>query len=164
MAIFTYTYQDEQFNQPIYRIGNELGANLTFTQDTLLAVIGEAVGTGDGTTVTFPLDFDRVRLGSVHVFKDAVEVFDFSTVLQDGVLIFDTAPANGVIITADYNHMGDLTFQYDATLPMTISGTGMGNFNQIMNDLNIVQSIQTYFNVSATVDEQFDFVITVSAV
>lgn len=167
MAIFSYTFEDSSLNLPIYRFGVDLGAVISLDQQSLIAVLGEAVGTGDGNTVLFPLDFDRVREGSVHVFLDAVETFDFTVNLFTGAITFDTAPAVDVVITADYNYEGDITITFDTTLPMTISGNTLFEFNRVLNDIGVAQGVQTYFTADSTTSgggDDFSFVITVNAI
>lgn len=151
MAIYSYVYDNDNNNGPVYRFGKDLGAVLSLDQDSLIPVVGESVGTGDGILTTFPLDFNLVREGSVHIYFDAIEIFTGFTVnFIGGALLFDSPPGVGVVITADYNYEGDITFQYDVTLPMTISGSGLSGFNRIMSDIQTVQGIEEFFTVDAT--------------
>lgn len=165
MTMYTYTpLPDINLTQPLYRVGNELGGDLTFAQDTLIAVIGESLGVGDGSQTVFTTAFFPVRLGSVHVYVDAIEVFNFSIDLNTGVVSFDSPPNIGLAVTIDYNYTGAATFTIDATLPMTITDTGLSKFNQLINDFNRVQSITEYWTVTADTDVTggiFNFVITV---
>lgn len=166
MAIYNFTYDDPGKNLPIYRFGKDLGAVFALDQDTLIPVLAEALGTGDGTTTIFPLDNNFVREGSVHVFIDAVEVFNFTVDFFAGRIIFDTAPPSGAI-TADYNYEGDIMASYDVTLPMTISGDSLFEFNRVNGDIAVVRAMNPFFNASATTSgagDNFSFVITVTAV
>jgi len=73
--------------------------------NTSTTVTGESVGTGDGSTVTFSLaneaTFDVV--GKVDgVAKGLVSVNN-----RDGTMTFETAPASGTSITADYKYWSE---------------------------------------------------------
>lgn len=73
-------------------------------------VIGEAVGTGDGVSVQFLLDNTPVVTGSCRIYLDGtekVEPTDYSLDTSTGTIIFITAPASGLKITADYNYSED---------------------------------------------------------
>lgn len=166
MAIYNFMYDDPEKNGPIYRFGKDLGALFALDQDTLIPVLAEAVGTGDGVTTIFPLDNNFVREGSVHVYVDGIEVFNFTVDFFMGRIIFDAAPG-AFPITADYNYEGDITASYDVTLPMTISGDNLFEFNRVNNDMATVRAMNAFFNASATTTgagETFSFTITVTAV
>lgn len=166
MTIYNFTYDDPGKNSPIYRFGKDLGAVFALDQDTLVPVLGESIGTGDGAATIFPLANDFVREGSVHVYIDAIEVFNFTVDFPNGRIIFDTAPASGAI-TADYNYEGDIMASYDVTLPMTISGDSLFEFNRVQNDMSIVRDMNAFFNSSSTTSgsgTSFSFVITITAV
>jgi len=70
-----------------------------------MSVTGEAVGTGDGSTTEFLLDFYPVKSGSLTVYVDGVaktEGTDYTVDYNTGKITFTTAPAAGASITADY--------------------------------------------------------------
>lgn len=67
-------------------------------------VVGEAIGTGDGSTTTFSTYFPHASKATVYVNGVAatdVTVTDSSTYTGD--IVFATAPASGAVITADYH-------------------------------------------------------------
>lgn len=64
-------------------------------------VKGEAVGTGDGSTTTFNLDWYPVKPGSVVIYVDSV-VTSADVDHETGAITFTTAPEAGASITADY--------------------------------------------------------------
>lgn len=81
---------------PLKSIGYTLGL-------APVVVTGEAVGTGDGTETNFTLDYNTVREGTLVVYGDDTEITSgYTPNYADGEIDFDTAPANGVEITADY--------------------------------------------------------------
>ncbi len=70
-----------------------------------MSVTGESVGTGDGSTKEFLLDFYPVKSGSLTVYVDGVaktEGTDYTVDYNTGKITFTTAPADGASITADY--------------------------------------------------------------
>jgi hypothetical protein len=80
-----------------------------------VTVTGNAVGTGDATTVLFALDHHTIQSGSLTVYLDGVETTDYTADLAAGEITFTTAPGTGVAITADY------TAGYDSTV-LTATG------------------------------------------
>lgn len=62
---------------------------------------GEAVGTGDGATTTFNLDWYPVKVGSLVVYVDSTPTA-VTLDAETGQITFGAAPANGASITADY--------------------------------------------------------------
>ena len=99
--------------------------------DKWIAVTGEAVGTGDGSETVFNLDNKEIR--NLTVYVDGVEETgisldnseyvdnNYSSHFCRGVITFDTAPGNGLAITADYEYAqiggdtdSDLTFDFGA--------------------------------------------------
>ena len=81
---------------------------ITFTAAPGL-ITAEAVGTGDGTGTDFALDYAPIA-GSLTVKIDGVTTTDYT--LTGTTVAFDTAPANGEEITADYRHTVTLTADY----------------------------------------------------
>lgn len=67
------------------------------------------IGTGDGTTTAFSLNAVNIKPGSVKVFLDDVELQDLDYVVQNsaGLITFYDAPAEGVIIAADFSQSRD---------------------------------------------------------
>lgn len=167
MTVYSYSVATTENSLSFYRIGYELGGDMDFTQDSLIAVTGESLGTGNGNAIVFTTANVPLRLGSVHVYIDAVETSssNYSVNLNDGTIVFVTPPAMGEAITVDYNYPGLVTFSIDATLPMTITDTGIGRFNDLMRDFSIIQAVNEYWTVDSTTtvstDGIFDFVITV---
>jgi len=67
-----------------------------------VTVTGEAVGTGDATTVLFALAHHTIQAGSLTVYLDGVVTTDYTSDLAAGEITFATAPDTDVAITADY--------------------------------------------------------------
>ena len=68
-------------------------------------ITDEDVGTGDGSTKTFSLKWHPVKAGSYTIYVDGTaqtEGTDYTIDTNTGEITFDTAPANGADITADY--------------------------------------------------------------
>ena len=80
-----------------------------------VAVTGEAVGTGDTSTVLFSLAHHTIQAGSLTVYLDGVVTMDYTADLAAGEITFATAPGTDVAITADY------TAGYDSTV-LTATG------------------------------------------
>lgn len=82
-------------------------------------IVGEAVGTGDGTTTAFPTVFPYASSATIYV--DGVAQSGVTVTNQSALgnnIVFNVAPATGAVITADYhtsiiakdaNHVFDLT-------------------------------------------------------
>jgi len=69
-----------------------------------VAISAEDVGTGDGETTGFDLDHPDVDLESLVVKLDGdVSAIDYSVTVK-GHIVFASAPANEVAITADYDY------------------------------------------------------------
>jgi len=81
---------------------------LTFTTPPGL-ITAEAVGTGDGSDVTFDLDHTPIG-GSLVVKLDGVTTTDYT--LVGTTITFNTAPALNVAITADYRYTCAITADY----------------------------------------------------
>lgn len=67
-------------------------------------IVGESIGTGDGTTTAFATDFVHATNATIYVngvAQSGVTVTDASTVTNN--IVFTTAPASGAVITADYH-------------------------------------------------------------
>jgi hypothetical protein len=73
--------------------------------DKPTVVTGEAVGTGDGTTDTFNLDYGNVISGSATIYVDGVDAAGHYTLtLASGEIVFGSGyiPALDEAVTADY--------------------------------------------------------------
>lgn len=74
---------------------------------TLTAVVGEAVGTGDGADVTWSMANSPIIPGSQTVNVNAVAQTygtQYTMNFDTGVATFVTAPGNGLAITASYTY------------------------------------------------------------
>lgn len=69
-----------------------------------VSVAAEAVGSGDGNTVTFGLDYTNVKAGTLTVYLNGVATADLTSDLAAGTITFNVAPGAGVAITADYTY------------------------------------------------------------
>ena len=68
-------------------------------------VVGERVGTGDGTTKVFGLRHRPIMSGSVTVYvggAEKTEGVDYTLDYATGKLTFESAPSDGAAVTADY--------------------------------------------------------------
>lgn len=81
--------------------------------------IGEAVGTGDGTTVTFSLDYKPVLVSPTDgtklkgtVYLNGSPTTAYTVNADAGTITFTTAPGVGVAITADYTYYYTLFHGY----------------------------------------------------
>ena len=80
------------------------------TDTVYLSMTGEDVGTGDGMKKRFQLGQRPVKSGSETVYLDgAVQTrdVDYSIDYEAGEVTFTTAPASGVLVTADYTYVED---------------------------------------------------------
>lgn len=109
----------DELNRPYIRVDSRDDHDTTYfitRGDSWTAVVGEAVGTGDGATKIFSLDHKEVRnltakLDGVNVASSNVSA-DVSTFIDgnknlhwaDGEITFDTAPSNASSITVDYEY------------------------------------------------------------
>jgi len=64
----------------------------------------EAVGTGDGSTTAFSLEFDNVITGSTTLYADGVEITTSYTIDLDDGDISSLTLASDSSLTADYNY------------------------------------------------------------
>lgn len=64
----------------------------------------EYIGTGDGSDTTFFVSLNPVESSSETVYVDgsALSPLDYTLNTSFGLITFDTAPADGAIITVDY--------------------------------------------------------------
>ncbi len=80
---------------------------------------GEAVGTGDGSTTVFYLDHPPVVPNSEVIYLDGVITSAYSIDNNTGKIDFNTPPATGVSITADYKKSG-----FTVNISLTVTGPG----------------------------------------
>lgn len=86
-------------------------------------IVGEAIGTGDGTTTTFATDFVHATNATIYVdgvMQTGVTVSDSATVTNN--IVFSTPPTSGAVITANYhtsviakdaNHVFDFSITFN---------------------------------------------------
>lgn len=86
-------------------------------------IVGEAIGTGDGSTTVFATDFVHATNATIYVngvAQTGVTVSDVATVTNN--IVFTTPPASGAVITADYhtsviakdaNHVFDFSITFN---------------------------------------------------
>ena len=72
------------------------------SESIYLPISKEWLGTGDGVKTTFTVQHSPVAPGSERVYLAGVTTTDYSINYETGEITFDTAPALGVKITADY--------------------------------------------------------------
>ena len=66
-------------------------------------ISGENVGTGDGSTTIFNLANAPVKPGSVNITVGGTATTDYTIDLETGKITFNSAPASGSAIVADYS-------------------------------------------------------------
>ena len=99
----------------------------TLTQaptSSIISITGETFGAPDGSEDQFPLDENAVQEGTETIYIDGVETAAYSIAEVTGDITFDTPPANGVVLTADYD--------YSLEIPIS-QGTGFYNLAQSFN-------------------------------
>ena len=109
--------------------------------------IGQALGTGDGTTTSFQLvkrypsgsevesrTITKPVAGTVKLYLDAVQATSgWSVDTATGLVTFATAPAAGVLLTADFEF--DLPARFDTDrMEITIETFELGRWGQIPVD------------------------------
>lgn len=73
-------------------------------------ITGESVGTGDGVTTEFTLAHTPIS-GSLTVKLDGEATTEYT--LDGATITFNTVPAEGVLITADYKYSCTITADYE---------------------------------------------------
>lgn len=88
--------------------------------DSITEVTNENVGTGNGSTKEFDLDYANVDLDTLAVKLAGIVTRDYSVTVK-GHIVFVTAPGNDVAITADYEYwqVEQKGGFYNWSLPMT---------------------------------------------
>jgi hypothetical protein len=97
-------------------------------------VRAEALGTGDASTVVFALDSMYIDATTLVVYVDDVEEESGWTLVGNNTaprITFDTAPAEGEVITADYDRYISVTFSMDDIDPKVLS-LGSSDANSIL--------------------------------
>ncbi|MEM0053293.1 MAG: DUF2460 domain-containing protein [Nitrososphaeria archaeon] len=89
------------------------------------SVTGEPVGTGDGSRKSWTLAKKPVVPGSLAIYIDGtlVDSDEYTINHVTGAITFDTAPPEGVSITADYSY-------YTATVSTTSATNSLGSFSK----------------------------------
>lgn len=67
-----------------------------------LQIVGEALGIGDAIEDTFTANLIPILAASEIVYIDGVETSAYTLTDSTGVVIFDSPPADGTILTIDY--------------------------------------------------------------
>lgn len=105
---------------------------------------GQSIGTGDGSTTQFQLvktytsgGIAESRIiakpvsGTVNIHKNAVlQTSGFSVSYATGIVSFSTAPANGTVITADFEFDVPVRFDTDR-LTTSLDAYGIGSWLDI---------------------------------
>ncbi|MCA1596141.1 MAG: DUF2460 domain-containing protein [Chloroflexi bacterium] len=99
---------------------------------------GQYLGTGDGATTQFQLaryyqnsrtqarPITRVQTGSVQVYQGGAAASGWTCDHTTGIVTFGTAPAAGVVLTADYQFYVPCRFDTDAMAGTLETGTTTG--------------------------------------
>jgi len=104
----TLIFFDRDYSKNPYNAGNDLSALVPMLATQWVkvkhVVTGESVGTGNGATTMFSLAHVPLQ-GLLTVYFGGVEVDPSTYTVAGKKIIFDTAPPNGVAITADYTYI-----------------------------------------------------------
>ena len=154
-------------------------AKATLTTATGSILVAESVGTGNGNKKTFSLPNDQIIPNSETIYLDGAlqtREVDYTMSYSGGVVTFTTAPASGVVITADYQPTVELigtgdgsTTTFTLANSPVISGsetiyvdvtevarseytinhdTGVVTFNTAPPDGEAVEAKYTYYTIS----------------
>lgn len=106
-------------------------------------VTGGVIGTGDGSTtqfqlikqyvsggVTVPRDITKPVDGTITIYEDATPSLSVAIDTTTGIVTFNTAPANGVAITADFEFDVPVRFDTDQ-LDITMDTDQLASWNSI---------------------------------
>jgi len=128
---------------------------------SLIGVEGEAVGIGDGDTESFDLAY-IAKEDTVKVYVDGVLTTDY-TISDDITIAFNSAPASGAVITADY------TFSSEESLMISPSGlktSSLGSFTATFTIPSTLRdgtyTVEASAGVSATAKLKVGTVITLT--
>lgn len=92
---------------------------------------GQSVGTGNGTTTVFNVNFSAMITSVPNIYIGGVAVSGWSADIQGSLVIitFGTAPANGAVITGDFNYIQ--TGYFDMGKLIFTSGANNGIFRAV---------------------------------
>ena len=133
---------DLENNAVLYDVYNLLdgsfsGTNTDFQMISVRygEVLGEDVGTGDGTTTEFYLNYSNVVSDSETIYINDTEVNSYTIDYDTGKITFDTPPSNGASITADYQYD---RFEYPDVTSFTIEDASLTEYaNTIVADTDV---------------------------
>lgn len=118
-------------------------------EDAYTRVVGETLGTADGTTSTFSSTHENLISDSTTVYVDGSSVSVSSSDLDKGSFTLTSAPSNGTIVTADYSYTGvpDSTIQtiLDRADSELESATGQKFYLQTSSEYIDVEGYQDVF-------------------
>ncbi len=116
--------QEQEKHQPGEAVGTGNGTETNFTLEYHPVIVGsetiylngtpqerqeyqpgEAVGIGDNSTTVFTLAHHPVIVGSETIYLDGNQTTNYTIDYGNGTITFDTPPAEGVAITADYEYV-----------------------------------------------------------
>ncbi|MFC1659357.1 DUF2460 domain-containing protein [Pseudomonadota bacterium] len=141
-GIKTKTQLDELIKFFLARKGRAFGFRFKDWNDYF--VIAENIGVGDGSTTTFQLkktytngsvDYERKITKpvpeTVKIYVDGVKITNgFSINTTTGIIMFDTAPAMGLVITTDFEFDVPVRFDVDK-LDVSLHNFNSGEVQEI---------------------------------
>lgn len=92
---------------------------------------GQSVGTGNGTTTVFNVNFSAMITSVPNIYIGGAAVSGWSADIQGSLVIitFGTAPDNGAVITGDFNYV--ITGYFDMGKVIFTSGANNGIFRAV---------------------------------
>jgi hypothetical protein len=127
-GIKTKTQLDDLIKFFMARNGRAIG--FRFKDWTDYSVVDESLGTGNGG-VNYTRTITKPVSGTVKVYADTVEVTSgWSVSTITGVVTFDTAPANAVVLTADFQFDVPVRFDSDK-LDVSLQSLRSGNAKEV---------------------------------
>lgn len=97
---------DKQYIQSLYATLCSYGGDTpVLWHDYFDAPIkGEVVGTGNGSRITYYFDNKYIIASTLSVYDNGIITADYSLDSNTGKIVFNTAPSNNHVITADYGY------------------------------------------------------------
>ena len=139
--------------------GTTVGTKAKYTNSPVVA--DEAVGTGNGTTTTFDLDYANVIASTVKGYVAGVQ-WDTSISVGTGAagvdqIVFRIAPTNAAAIVADYTRYSSAKGVTGACVLMEAAATTVAGGNVTVNALvgGTVNSAKVKDSAAALVDSVF---------
>lgn len=118
-------------------------------KSSIRTITGDEFGTGDGSTTSFSVSENALQPGTITIYEDGVATTAYSITEANGNLSFDTAPANGVVLTADYDYslqyvisQGTGTYKLQEAFDIADKSSASGNEIWVIDDGNAYPELQ----------------------